>query len=135
MLLSFWPAHWARLRRSNATLIAAVVLMVLVLSLLGQLLSLFPEPIGSNADAFREGALTTLYLTLVSGSVGLVLGTAAALARTARLTWLRQAASFYIWGIRGTRFWCKFCLSTLPCLHWCRGSTCQILPPLWLRWG
>jgi len=102
MLLSFWPTHWGRLQRSNATLVAAVVLMVLALSLLGQLLSLFPEPIGSNAEEFREGALTTLYLTLVSGSVGLVLGTAAALARTARLVWLRQVAGFYIWAIRGT---------------------------------
>ena len=79
MLLALWPAHWSRTQRSNATLIAALLLMVLVLSLLGQFLSFFPEPIGSNAELFAEGALTTLYLTLVAGAVGLVLGTGAAL--------------------------------------------------------
>ena len=73
MLLALWPAHWSRTQRSNATLVAALVLMALVLSLLGQLLSFFPEPIGSNAALFADGALTTLYLTLVSGAVGLVL--------------------------------------------------------------
>ena len=102
MLLALWPDHWSRSQRSNATLVAALVLMALVLSLLGQLLSFFPEPIGSNAALFADGALTTLYLTLVSGAAGLVLGTGAALARTSRLAWLRHIASFYIWAIRGT---------------------------------
>ena len=102
MLLALWPAHWSRTQRSNATLVAALVLMALVLALLGQFLSFFPEPIGSNTELFSEGALTTLYLTLVSGTVGLLLGTAAALARTSRLAWLRYVASFYIWAIRGT---------------------------------
>ena len=102
MLLALWPAHWSRTQRSNATLVAALVLMALVLALLGQFLSFFPEPIGSNAELFSEGALTTLYLTLVSGTVGLLLGIAAALARTSRLAWLRWVASFYIWAIRGT---------------------------------
>jgi len=102
MLLALWPARWSRSQRSNATLVAALVLMALVLSLLGWLLSFFPEPIGSNAALFADGALTTLYLTLVSGGAGLVLGTAAALARTSRLAWLRHVASFYIWAIRGT---------------------------------
>ena len=68
MLLALWPAHWSRTQRSNATLVAALVLMALVLALLGQFLSFFPEPIGSNAELFSEGALTTLYLTLVSGT-------------------------------------------------------------------
>lgn len=102
MLNALWPAQWSRTQRSNATLVAALLLMVLVLSLLGQLLSYFPEPIGSNADQFAEGARTTLYLTLVSGVVGLLLGTGAALARTSRLAWLRAIAGFYIWVIRGT---------------------------------
>ena len=97
MLIALWPQTWSRQQRSNATLVAALVVMVLALSLLGQLLSYFPEPIGSNAQAFSEGARTTLWLTLISGAVGLVLGTVAALARTAR--WV---ASLYIWAIRGT---------------------------------
>ena len=74
MLIALWPHHWSRQQRSNATLVAALILMVLALAFLGQLLSFLPEPIGSNAQAFSDSARTTLWLTLVSGSVGLVLG-------------------------------------------------------------
>ena len=102
MLTALWPERWTRQQRSNATLVSAVVLMVLALALLGTMLSFLPEPIGSNAQAFSDGARTTLWLTLISGSVGLVLGTGAALARTARWAALRWVASFYIWVIRGT---------------------------------
>ena len=92
MLTAFWPQRWSRQQRSNATLVSAVILMVLALALLGQLLSFLPEPIGSNAQAFSDGARTTLWLTLISGSVGLALGTGAALARTARWAALRWPA-------------------------------------------
>lgn len=102
MLTALWPSHWSRQQRSNATLVSAVALMVLALVLLGKALSFLPEPIGPNAQAFSDGARTTLWLTLISGSIGLVLGTAAALARTARWAALRYVASFYIWVIRGT---------------------------------
>ena len=102
MLTALWPSHWSRQQRSNATLVAALVLMVLALAFLGRLLSFLPEPIGTNAQAFSDGARTTLWLTLISGSVGLVLGTSAALARTARWRVLRWVAGFYIWVIRGT---------------------------------
>lgn len=102
MLTALWPERWSRQQRSNATLVSAVVLMVLALALLGQLLSFLPDPIGPNAQAFSDGARTTLWLTLVSGSLGLVLGTGAALARTSRFPAVRWVASFYIWVIRGT---------------------------------
>lgn len=102
MLTAFWPQRWSRQQRSNGTLVSAVILMVLVLALLGQLLSFLPDPIGPNAQAFSDGARTTLWLTLISGSLGLVLGTGAALARTARWAVVRWAARFYIWVIRGT---------------------------------
>ena len=102
MLTVLWPERWSRQQRSNATLVSAVVLMVLALALLGKLLSFLPDPIGPNAQAFSDGARTTLWLTLVSGSLGLVLGTGAALARTSRFVAVRWVASFYIWVIRGT---------------------------------
>ena len=92
MLIALWPRHWSRQQRSNATLVAALVLMVVMLALLGQILSLFPEPIGSNAQTFSDGARTTLWLTLISGTVGLILGTAAALARTFAAPALYQPA-------------------------------------------
>ncbi len=102
MLTALWPQRWTRQQRSNATLVSAVVLMVLALALLGWLLSFLPEPISSNAQAFSDGARVTLWLTLVSGSLGLVLGTGAALARTSRWAAVRWVAGFYIWVIRGT---------------------------------
>lgn len=102
MLTALWPQRWTRQQRSNATLVSAVVLMVLALALLGKLLSFLPDPIGPNAQAFSDGARMTLWLTLVSGTLGLVLGTGAALARTARWAAVRWVASFYIWVIRGT---------------------------------
>jgi ABC-type amino acid transport system permease subunit len=68
-----WPAHWGRKQRSNASMGVAVVAMVLVLWLLAHLVALAPEPIGSNAQAFAEGARVTVELTLVSGVFGIVL--------------------------------------------------------------
>lgn len=97
-----WPAHWSRQRRSSAALAATGVGLVVLLWGLGTVLALLPEPIGPNAEQFAQGARMTLWLTLVSGAIGLVLGTAAALARTAPSPWLRHAAGFYLWVVRGT---------------------------------
>ncbi len=85
-------------------LITALLLMVVVVSLLGELLALFPEPIGDHAAEFAEGARTTLYLTLVSGAVGLLLGMLHRRWRAPRGHALCCAAiaSAYIWIIRGT---------------------------------
>jgi polar amino acid transport system permease protein len=102
MLLGLWPAAWPRLKRSNATLVASAILLVASLWALGSVLALMPEPIGSNAEQFAQAARTTLWLTLVSGAAGLVLGLLAALARTSASVWLRQAAAGYLWLIRGT---------------------------------
>jgi len=102
MLLALWPGSWSRAARSNATLAATAFLLVVALWALGALLSLLPEPIGNNAQQFAQGARTTLWLTLVSGAIGLVLGLVAALSRTSANAFLRQAAAFYIWLIRGT---------------------------------
>ena len=102
MLIALWPHHWSRQQRSNATLVSALVLMVFALALLGQGSLLPARAHRTERTGLSAGARTTLWLTLVSGSVGLALGTAAALARTARWAALRWAASFYIWAIRGT---------------------------------
>jgi polar amino acid transport system permease protein len=102
VLLGAWPASWPRVKRSNATLVASAVLLVLALWVLGSVLALLPEPIGSNAQQFAEGAITTLWLTVLAGSGGLVLGLVAALARTSANAALRHVAGAYIWLIRGT---------------------------------
>lgn len=81
---------------------ASAFLLVASLWGLGAALSVLPEPIGSNAQQFAQGARTTLWLTLVSGSIGLALGLAAALARTSGIALLAWSARSYIWLIRGT---------------------------------
>jgi polar amino acid transport system permease protein len=49
-----------------------------------------------------EGALTTIWLTAVSITIGLALGFVLALMRLSRLRLLRMPALFYIWLFRGT---------------------------------
>ena len=82
--------------------IVAALLLVALVWALGSVLALLPEPIGSNAAQFAQGARMTLWLTLVSGAIGLVVGLAAALARTSNNAVARHAAGSYIWLIRGT---------------------------------
>jgi polar amino acid transport system permease protein len=65
-------------------------------------LSWMPEPIGSNAGQFAEGAKTTVALTVVSGIIGIIFGVLAALAKLSKFAPLRLAADFYVWVIRGT---------------------------------
>lgn len=100
--MQFWPAAWSRAQRSSATLVSGAVALVLALWGLAWPLSLAPEPIGSNAVLFAEGARITIALTLVSGLAGVVLGVLAALGKLARQAPLRWLAGAYIWVIRGT---------------------------------
>lgn len=97
-----WPAAWGQRQRSAATLACGALALVATMWGLALPLSWAPDPIGPNAAAFAEGARVTLWLTLVSGSVGVVLGLVAALARRSRWWLLRQAAGTYIWVMRGT---------------------------------
>lgn len=101
-LRSPWPSAWGRKQRSNATMGVAVVGMIVLLWLLARLVALAPEPIGSNAQAFADGARVTVELTVVSGLAGVVLGTLAALGKLSRVPPLRWIAGFYVWVIRGT---------------------------------
>jgi polar amino acid transport system permease protein len=65
-------------------------------------LSLAPEPIGPAAMQFAEGARVTVLLTLISGSVGVVLGVLAGLGKLSSFMPLRLLCDFYVWLIRGT---------------------------------
>ena len=100
--LPTWPRAWSRERRSSASMAASVVAMMVVLWLLARLVALAPEPIGSNAQAFAQGARMTVALTLVSGVTGVLLGILAALGKVSRVPPLRWLATFYVWVIRGT---------------------------------
>lgn len=96
------PADWSRKQRSSAAMFAAGVSMLLLLWLLATPISLAPEPIGSNAAFFAEGARVTVQLTLVAGLAGVLLGILAALGKVSRVWPVRWLAGTYIWVIRGT---------------------------------
>jgi polar amino acid transport system permease protein len=85
-----------------AVMLGAAVGLVLALWLLALPLSLLPEPIGSAAGQFAEGARQTVALTLVAGTIGLMLGIIGAVGKLARHALLRYPADFYVWVIRGT---------------------------------
>lgn len=89
-------------RRGRAPLVATALALVVALWGLGSLLALLPPPIGPHAQQFAAGARMTLWLTVTSGAIGLLLGALAALARSSPLRVLRLAAAGYLWIIRGT---------------------------------
>lgn len=101
-LPALWPSSWTRQQRSTATIVAASVALVLVMWLIATPLSWMPEPIGPAAREFALGTRVTVWLTLVSGVVGIAIGLLAAVAKLAPFPPLRWAASFYIWAVRGT---------------------------------
>ena len=100
--ITLLPAEWSREKRSAVSIAIAVAGLFAFLWLMAIPLSWMPEPIGSNAAQFAEGAKTTIALTVVSGVIGIVFGVLAALAKLSKLLPLRWAANFYIWVIRGT---------------------------------
>ena len=100
--LSRWPAGWSRQSRCSLAIALGVVLLLLLMCFIDIPLSRMPEPIAENAELFAEGSRITVYLTLVSGVAGLVLGVLGALGRLSRIPPIRWIASFYIWVIRGT---------------------------------
>lgn len=51
---------------------------------------------------FFRGALITLALTILSETLGILIGLIIALARSARWRLVRDAAAFYVWFLRGT---------------------------------
>lgn len=60
------------------------------------------ETLIGQLPLFVEGAKTTLFLTLVSGTLGLGVGIAAGLGKLQKNIFVRNAASGFIWILRGT---------------------------------
>ncbi|HYO51668.1 amino acid ABC transporter permease [Archangium sp.] len=100
--ISVFPQGWTRQQRSTATIAGASVSLVVFLLLVATPLAWMPEPIGPAAQEFAEGTRVTVWLTLVSGLLGIVIGVLAALAKLAPFPPLRWAAGLYIWVTRGT---------------------------------
>ncbi|MFC5303426.1 amino acid ABC transporter permease [Azospira restricta] len=81
---------------------AAMIGLLLFLWGMALPLSAAPDPIGPAAKQFAEGARVTVLLTLISGSVGVVLGVLAGLGKLSSFAPLRLLCDFYVWLIRGT---------------------------------
>ena len=101
-IFASWPVGWSRQQRSTLAMAAAAALLLGLLWLIAIPLAAAPEPIASNAQIFADGTRTTVKLTLASALAGVLLGVMAALGKLSPVWLLRQAASFYIWVIRGT---------------------------------
>ena len=101
-LYSYYPQTWSRERKSAVTIAIAMAIMFLFLWGLAIPLSMLPEPIGSRAAEFANGAAMTVKLTITAGPVGIILGVLVALSKLSKFPPLRWIADFYIWVLRGT---------------------------------
>jgi polar amino acid transport system permease protein len=88
--------------RDVLILVGSVIGLGLILWLLGNALAQLPAPIGPAAQQFADGALTTIELTLWSGTIGLALGVLAGVGKRSPVLLVRWIADLYIWIIRGT---------------------------------
>ncbi len=101
-LYSYYPLTWSRERKSAVTIAIAMSLMFLFLCGMAIPLSMLPEPIGSRAAEFANGASMTVKLTITAGPIGIVLGVLVALGKLSKFAPLRAIADFYVWVLRGT---------------------------------
>ena len=83
-------------------MVAAMVGLLVFLWGLAIPLSSAPAPIGPAAEQFAEGARITVWLTLIAGSAGIVLGVLGGMAKLSKFLPLKWLCDFYVWLIRGT---------------------------------
>jgi polar amino acid transport system permease protein len=81
---------------------ASMIGLLVFLWIMAIPLALAPAPIGPAAQQFAEGARITVWLTLVSGLAGILLGVFAGLGKLSEFLPLRWVCNFYVWLIRGT---------------------------------
>jgi polar amino acid transport system permease protein len=80
----------------------SMVGLLIFLWILAVPLAWAPDPIGSAAKQFSDGARTTVLLTVISGLSGILLGIFAGLGKLSHIPPLRWACEFYVWLFRGT---------------------------------
>lgn len=83
-------------------MVAAMLSLLVFLWGMAWPLALAPAPIGPAAQQFAEGTRVTVWLTLLAGSGGLVLGVLAGVGRLSGLRAVRWLSTFYVWLMRGT---------------------------------
>lgn len=84
------------------TMFGAMIGLLLFLWGMAIPLSMAPDPIGPAAQQFAEGARITVLLTLISGTIGVVLGVLAGLGKLSAFAPVRWLCAFYVWLFRGT---------------------------------
>ena len=93
--------NWTK-QHPGWTMFGAMIGLLIFLWGLAIPLSSAPEPIGPAADQFAEGARITVWLTLIAGSAGVVLGVLGGLGKLSKILPIRWLCDFYVWLIRGT---------------------------------
>jgi polar amino acid transport system permease protein len=84
------------------TMFGSMIALLLFLWGLAVPLSTAPAPIGPAAQQFADGARITVWLTLIAGTAGIVLGILAGIGKLSKFLPLRWLCDFYVWLIRGT---------------------------------
>lgn len=89
-------------RHPGWTMVAAMFGLLAFLWGLAIPLSAAPAPIGPAAEQFAEGARITVWLTLIAGSAGIILGVLGGMGKLSKFRPLKWLCDFYVWLIRGT---------------------------------
>ena len=93
--------NWTK-QHPGWTMFGAMIGLLIFLWGMAIPLSAAPAPVGPAAQQFAEGARITVWLTLIAGSVGVVLGVLAGIGKLSGFLPLRWICDFYVWLIRGT---------------------------------
>jgi polar amino acid transport system permease protein len=93
--------NWSK-RYPGWTMFGAMIGLLFFLWGVAIPLAAAPAPIGPAAEQFAEGARVTVWLTLFSGSIGVVLGVLAGIGKLSKFLPLRSLCDFYVWLMRGT---------------------------------
>lgn len=93
--------NWSK---QNPALVMVGAMAVLLVFLWGMAIPLAaaPEPIGPAAQEFADGSRITVMLTLIAGSVGVLIGIIVGLGKLSAFAPFRWLCNFYVWLIRGT---------------------------------
>ena len=92
---------WTR-KNPGWTMFGALIALLVFLWSLALLLAGMPAPIGPAAEQFAEGARVTVWLTVISGSAGMLIGVLAGLGKLSKILPIKWVCDFYVWLIRGT---------------------------------
>ncbi|HPT50068.1 MAG TPA: amino acid ABC transporter permease [Accumulibacter sp.] len=93
--------NWTK-QNPGLAMFAAMIGLLVFLWGLAVPLSAAPAPIGPAAGQFVEGTRVTVWLTLIAGSAGVMIGIVAGLGKLSRFWPLRWVCDTYVWLMRGT---------------------------------